>query len=442
MTLRRKLIFYLVLIHLFFGVVAAFVIYDQPTWFFAIEVVFALSFWLGYRLIHSMFVPLELIGTGSDLIEERDFGTHFLEVGQPEMDHLIEVYNRMIDGLRQERLRTEEKDRLLDRLIESSPSGIVTCDLDGKIESVNPSAGMILGIDAVRLRGRAPEEIDHPILVAISSLDKGESTVATVQGRRRFRCRRAVFLDRGFEKPFFLIDELTEELRAFEKAAYERLIRMVSHEVNNSTGAVRSLLESASNYAGQLSAGDRDDFAHALEVASSRLRNLDRFVNAFADVVRLPELETSPVRVDELIDDIAILMKPSFDARQIRCELDLDRSIGPVAMDKNQMEQVLVNVIKNAVEASDREGEIRISLSRNGSRSATLAIRDSGSGIDPAIASQIFTPFTSSKRDGRGIGLTVVREILSKHRFDFALRNCQDGGAVFEITFDPRIVPE
>ena len=98
----------------------------------------------------------------------------------------------------------------------------------------------------------------------------------------------AEFRDRGFAKTFYLLEEMTEELRLTEKTAYEKLIRMMSHEVNNSVGAVRSLLESVLRYAEQIGPDDRGDFTNALTIAAARIESLNRFMSGFADVVRLP----------------------------------------------------------------------------------------------------------------------------------------------------------
>ena len=106
-----------------------------------------LSIVLGVLLVRSFFVPLELIRTGAELISERDFTSQFREVGQPEMDALIRIYNQMIERLREERLKAQEQHYFLDRVLTASPAGILTLDFDGRIDLVNPSARVLLGDD-------------------------------------------------------------------------------------------------------------------------------------------------------------------------------------------------------------------------------------------------------------------------------------------------------
>ena len=408
--LRTKFLTYLLLVHAMLAVAAAFVLRERPLLLFAVETLFLLSVVLAIRLVRALFVPLELIRTGAELISERDFTSRFVPVGQPEMDTLIDVYNAMIDRLRDERLAAQERYLLLQKIVEASPSGVVICDFDGKVESMNPAAREIL-------RGAQDDSW------------RDETRSVQQVGGRRFKVSRAEFRDRGFLKSFYVIEELTDELRRSEKAAYEKLIRMMSHEVNNSVGAVRSLLESSLRYAPQVGEADRGDFTSALTIASARIDALNRFMAAFADVVRIPQPSRAPARIAGIVERVAALLRPELEDRSIRLELDLpDRSAYEV--DENQIEQVVLNIFRNAIDAVGREGSIRASL-----HDGALSVVDSGPGIAEAIRSELFTPFFTTKRDGRGLGLTIVQEILANHALPFSLTNREGGGAEFRITF-------
>jgi len=433
MTLRTRLVVYLVVIHLMMAALAVFLFLERPSWLFVAEVVFAMSLAVGYRLIDSLFVPLRLIGTGAELIAERDFTSHFLTVGQPEMDALVEVYNDMIDRLREERLRLEEQSTLLERIVRASPSGIIVCDHDGNVRQINPAAEQLLGVTAADIDGSSVKGSPHESLRLLGELATGESKVLSFRGLTRLRCQHGRFVDQGFPRSFYLVEEITEELRASERSAYEKLIRMISHEVRNSVGAVGSLLDSSLHYSPQLREADREDFDGAVRVARERLANLDRFVSGFADVVRLPEPDRRPTDVGELLRDIGTLVGPELAARRIELEVQLPDNAVVASIDKNQFEQLLLNLVKNAWEAIDTQGRIRLEASMNG-RTARIAVRDSGPGLDASAIEQIFTPFFTTKRDGRGIGLTLVREIATQHGADLSFRNMPDGGAEFAVT--------
>ena len=423
-SLRAKIVLYLVLIHAVMAVIAYFAVREDRLLLLAVEALFAVSVALGVMLVRSFFVPLDLIRTGAELMSERDFTSSFREVGQPEMDALIRIYNQMVARLREERLKLQEQNVFLDRVLDASPAGVVTFDFDGRIAQANPSARVLLENES--LEG------------ALAEVPVGESRVLPLQGGRRVKVTRAELYDRGFPRSFFLLEELTAELRASEKAAYGKLIRMMSHEVNNTVGAVGSLLDSFRGYAGQLAPADRDDYLEALAVAIARMERLGAFMNGFADVVRLPAPDPRPTDLRRLVDEILLLLRPELDRRRVRCEWEKAESMLPLPLDRNQIEQALVNVFKNSMEAIGEDGRIALRLEQEGDR-ALLTVRDSGPGIPPEVEPLLFTPFFSTKRDGRGLGLTLVREILSQHGCEFGLRNAQTpegaGGAEMWIRF-------
>ena len=434
MTLRAKAILYLVLIHLAFAAIAVFVLLKNRVWLLAVEVVLLVSVLAGIRLLSNLFGPLELIRAGTQFLKETDFGTRFREVGQPEMDELVRVYNQMADGLREERIRAREQHHFLEKIIKASPSAIITFDFDERIAMVNPAAERLLQMDAAELAGKKLAELANPLTEALGSLAVGEVRVIPLQGRRRLKCQKSYFLERGFPCSFILLEELTEELRRSEKAAYEKLIRMMSHEINNSIGASGSLLESCLNYKEQLREADRPDFETALTVARSRLNHLDSFTQSFVDVIRLPQPELRPCDLRELLEDIAFLMKPECERRRIRWAWEVREALEPVAMDKNQMEQVFVNVLKNAVEAIGENGTITIRLGKRAGR-GYVTVEDTGCGISAEVRANLFTPFFSTKKNGQGLGLTVVQEILTRHHFDFSLEALPGQPTQFSIYF-------
>jgi nitrogen fixation/metabolism regulation signal transduction histidine kinase len=415
MTLRTKLLLWFIVLHLVFAGLAVVVLIEHQEWLFVVEVTFVVSILISYRMVNALFVPLELIRTGAELISERDFTSRFVPIGQPEMDRLIEIYNAMIDRLRDERLAAEEQQQLLQKIVEASPSGIVICDFNGAIQQANPAAQRLLNEPAV--------------CEALPSLAVGESKLVTLAGARKLKIWNAEFRDRGFAKTFYLLEEMTEELRLTEKTAYEKLIRMMSHEVNNSVGAVRSLLESVLRYAEQIGPDDRADFTNALTIAAARIESLNRFMSGFADVVRLPPPLPRDVSLADVFDDIATLLRPELDQRRIVLRVDVERD-ATIRVDQSQFEQVIINVIRNAMESIGEDGEIAVAFRDN-----ALSVADTGRGIDPAARDELFTPFFTTKREGRGLGLTIVSEILNNHRLPFTLQNREGGGAEFRVTF-------
>jgi signal transduction histidine kinase len=340
----------------------------------------------------------------------------------------------MADHLRDERTRLQEQRHLLSLILDVSPSGIAILDFDGRVELVNPAAERLLGLPAADLRGRTPRDLPGPLVEAAAALVPGSAQVVALGDGRRIKCHHGSFVDRGFPRSFLLFEELTEELRQFEKAAYEKLIRTLSHEVNNTLGASGSLLHSCLAYGRQLSGEDREDFEKAVRVVIGRTDQLNVFMRGFADVVRLPAPRRQPCDVRELLEGIALLLRPASAARRIDWRWEVEDGLPPVAMDRGQMEQVFVNVGKNAIEAVGEGGTVTVRMGRRGGR-PFAEVEDTGPGLTPEARANLFTPFFSTKENGQGLGLTLVSEVLTQHGFDYALEGPPGGPTRFTVLF-------
>jgi nitrogen fixation/metabolism regulation signal transduction histidine kinase len=247
LSLRLKYILYLLAIHLLFAAVAAFLLIRSRSWLIAIEVVFLISFVIGVKLAGGLFGTLDLIRSGAEFLKESDFTSRFREVGHPEMDQLVHIYNRMADHLREERIRLQEQHYLMDKILNTSPTGFVILDFDDRVAIANPAAERMMQSGPGGLNGKSLLEVSDAFSHALAGLEIGDPKIIALWGSRRVKCSRFEFLDRGFKRSVIVLEELTEELRQTENAAYGKLIRIMSHEVNNSTGAVNSLLHSCLN---------------------------------------------------------------------------------------------------------------------------------------------------------------------------------------------------
>ncbi len=434
MTLRKRFLLYLVATHLVFAGVAAWFLWQHRIWLLAVEVFFLVSAFVGYRLLRKLFEPIQLLRSGAQFMNEGDFTTRFRDTGSSDLDELVHVYNHMVDNLREERTRNEEQESFLRRVLEASPSGIVTLDFDGRVAQVNPSAGAMFGRAPDALVGLRLDDVHTEFADALAALQRGDSRVIALGGRRRVKCQRGEFFDRGFPRAFFMMEELSEELRRSEKSAYEKLIRMMSHEVNNTTGSVNSLLESCLRYAEQLEPNDRADFEQALDVSIRRSTHMNQFMKRFADVVRLPPPRRQDTDVRELVQGSLRLFEAEAASKNIQIRTQLDDGAWQVHLDPAQMEQVLLNVFRNALDAIERDGEMRVvGHAQNGRR--TLIVEDTGPGFSADVRENLFMPFYTTKQDGQGVGLTLVGEILDAHGFEFSLEASSGEPTRFTIVF-------
>jgi nitrogen fixation/metabolism regulation signal transduction histidine kinase len=432
-SLRSRAIAYLAVLHLIFAALAVYLFLDNRFWLIGIEAVFLVSLMAGLRLSREMYRHLGLTAEGLRLIREQEFTSRFLPVGQPEIDELIGIYNTMVDRLRAERVRVAEQHQFLSQVLQVSPSGVVILDFDGAISSLNPAAERLLDRTAAAAVGRRLEALGSPLADALAVLNPGDARLVGMLGARRVKCHHGTFIDRGFPRGFLLIEELTEELRQFERAAYEKLIRVMSHEVNNSVAASNSLLHSSLAYAGDLQATNRLDFEQAIGIVIERTEQLGSFMRRFADVFRLPPPLTRSTDLLPILQGIVRLLSSNPNARGVRWVWEVDDR-GPfiVDIDRGQMEQALLNILKNAVEAIDGEGIVTVRLTAAAGR-PTLTIDDTGPGISAEAQANLFTPFFSTKPHGQGIGLTLIQEILSAHGFEYGIERTAQGTTRFTV---------
>ena len=236
---------------------------SHPLLFYVTEgfvVVLLCYLWYFYR---KTIRPYDTLIGGMELVKDLDLTTRLAPSGQHETDVIVRTFNELLGRLRSEHLRLEEQYTFLNLLIEASPMGVIQCDLDGNTTSMNPAAR---------------EMLSPSIEEAIHALPLGETTTVRIPGGPQlFRISHLSFPDRGFLHPFFLIESLTSEIRLAEKAAYERVIRMIAHEVNNSVAGIISLIEN-----GKLKIENEAS-------ASERLTALSSFVSRFAEVVKIPQ---------------------------------------------------------------------------------------------------------------------------------------------------------
>jgi nitrogen fixation/metabolism regulation signal transduction histidine kinase len=348
------------------------------------------------------------------------------------VDQLIDVYNLMMDQLRTERTLQEEQHFFLEKLILTSPTGIIILDYDQNIRQINPKALQILSLDETGLINHPVTDLPEHFLKHLQNLKAGETKTIKLSGATTHKLQRAHFIDRGFARDFIMMEELTAEILAAEKNVYGKVIRMMAHEVNNTIGPVNSIIDSALKTDQLWNGHHSNSLKDALQVALDRNQNLNLFMRNFADLVKLPQANKKRIDLNELITSITKLMELQAVKRNIMIKPKLTDEPFYISADEQQLEQAFINIVKNGMEAIEGDGTIRFITDL---RSRQLIISDSGKGISPEQSENLFTPFYSTKKDGQGIGLTLVREILINHGFEFSLKTVAGQQTEFTIIF-------
>ena len=433
--MKLKTLFFLLALLLLgaWGILFFFVLKEKGTLVYVGEAVVTVSLIVLVYFYRKVVQPLNSIANGMDLLREQDFSSRLAPVRQAEADRIVDMFNRMMDQLKNERLRLREQNHFLDLLINVSPMGVVILDFDGKISMLNMAAMRFLGYTvADELVGKRFQDLDAPLAGEIARLPKDTVDTIRLSDAMIYRCSRLSFIDRGFAHPFVLIESLTTEVVKAEKKAYEKVIRMIAHEVNNTTAGITSTLETVGEALKEMD--DTEDIQEVMKVCVERCYGMSRFITNFANVVKIPEPSLEQVRLNDRVTACRMFMETVCRDRRITFHNELCPENPTVRIDTVLFEQVLVNIIKNAAESIGECGDIYI---RTTASPVTLEIADSGKGISREVEAKLFSPFFSTKPNGQGIGLIFIREVLTKHGCTFSLRTYPDGLTRFRISFPP-----
>jgi len=423
---------FVVILHLTALLLSFFIFKDNKLFFIISEVFILLSAYLSWQLYNELIQPLKMLMQGTEAIKDRDFNIKFVETGKYEMDRLISVYNQMIDQLRTERTKQEEQHFFLEKLIHTSPTGIMILDYEDHVQQINPMALQLLNMREKEVTGKSINAISHPVMKHVKELESGKSVTVTFDAVTTYKLQKSHFMDRGFPRHFIMIEELTAEILAAEKKAYGKVIRMMAHEVNNTVGPVNSIIQTTLQSQTIWKENGTNNLQHALQIAVDRNNNLNIFMRNFADVVRLPEPRIKRIDLIKIIHAVAQLMSMKAGEKEIDFICNLPSNPFFIDADEQQMEQAFINIVKNAMEAITQKGSITFSLDM---QTKQLLITDTGTGIPGDAAGNLFSPFFSTKKDGQGIGLTLVREILLNHNLTFSLKTVKPRQTEFFIQF-------
>jgi two-component system nitrogen regulation sensor histidine kinase NtrY len=445
MSLQRPLFVYLMLVHAAFFGIALLFFHTRPLVVVAIELALLGSYVIGHIALRRALLPLDFSRQFQDLLQDENYAARLKLSTNRDTNTLVTLFNRMLDALYQERLRLGEQRGFLDQLLEATPSAVIVFDFDANISLCNACAHEVFG--TILQMGKPLSQIgeidkNRQFLQELMVLTVGESRVISDDNGRRFRCQRSQFVDRGFRRDFLMIDEITDELASSEKETYEKVVRVLAHEVNNTVAATGSVMDSLLFYRAQLTEEDAKDFSTAIFAVQKRTTNLAQFIERFTQVVKMPEPHLETCDLNEMLESALVLYRQRCNERGIELGWG-QRDIAPaLALDRHLFEQALMNIVKNAIEAAEAAQAknvsaahfVRIDLALDQNTGAVkLSIIDSGKGLQKIASSQLFTPFFTTKKGGQGIGLMFVREVLNRHGFSHRLAENAEGQTQFDI---------
>ncbi len=396
--------------------IAVAVSYGSGSVFVGLFVAVPLMLWSASRIARSIEQSLVSLDDGLRAFKDGDFSMRLAPGRDIQTKHIKQLYNEVADALRVQRNDVYQKELLLDTILQRTPVAVVLVTENDRVVYSNAAAREFFG---GRLDGRRFSELLPELLPSMREAieARGDAIVSIEAGGREetFHLSQRTFRLNTVGHRLVLIERLTAELRRQEIAVWKNAIRVINHELNNTIAPISSLIHSARI------AQDRPDRRHHLPeiygTIEERLAFLRAFLESYAQFARLPAPHRERTQWADILEDVAALY-------EFRVEGDpREESL----VDRAQMQQVVINLVKNAHESGSQPGEIVVSIHR-AVDATVLRVLDRGRGMSEDVMRQALVPFYTTKPSGSGLGLPLCNEIVEAHGGRMRLQARAGGG--------------
>jgi nitrogen fixation/metabolism regulation signal transduction histidine kinase len=376
----------------------------------------------------------------SQRFEFNEIGAGFGELGK--------TFTDILKGFQQNRTVQEEEYRHLKALIEHVPVPLISLHADGKVSLWNNSARRLIGANAVT-RFEDFKQFGEDFFEQLQTLVSGQRRLLKfeVDGMEQQLVVQATeIIVSGRQEKLLSLQDIQSELDGVQLQSWQDLVRVLTHEIMNSITPVASLAKTAADLIDDAKSKlepssenieDLVDASDAIHTVARRSDGLMKFVGSYRRLTRLPEPNKRSIKVEALITDVSAIVTQDWKQKDIALSVKITPPSLDVLVDKDMVEQLLINLLKNAeqaLEAADN-ANVNIEAYLNKRGHVVIDISDSGKGISVDIAKKIFVPFFTTKREGSGVGLALTRQVMIAHGGSVKLQESKLGGASFRLTF-------
>ncbi|MEW6456515.1 MAG: ATP-binding protein [Acidobacteriota bacterium] len=421
--------------------------------FITLLLIFAAS-WLGFHLAKGITLPIEKLASATKEVSAGNLDVKVEHPATGELQILINSFNNMINELKENQIyiaqktdELEKRTKFIETILNNVSTGVITLDSNGMITTANPSSLKILNLNEDNVLGKSYTQIFNlPQYLDIkNTIEKAFKSKFKITEREigldldgtsiSLTLNLTPLKDTGnkFLGMIMVLDDLTQLIRAQKMVAWREVAQRVAHEIKNPLTPIQL---SAERILKNIDKSNREYKKIVEEGVSTIMKEIDsikKLSTEFSKFARMPVLQSKPSSIHKVIDEIVDMFKEMFP--EVNFQVNFAYNVPErVTFDPDQMKRALINVLDNAVEAMEKRGDITISISYNEDlQYIKIEIVDTGPGIPPSEKHKLFTPYFSTKKRGRGLGLAIVNEIISEHNGYISVEDNSPRGTKFII---------
>lgn len=355
------------------------------------------------------------------------------------------AFNEVLEAFRKARSEKEEHWQYLNSVVQQVRTGILSYDIDGNVQLMNANAKRFMGITSIK-NIKELIQINPKLYHAVNSVEAGKSELYKSGNDLYLTIQSTELRIRGIDVKLVTLQNIQPELQKQELEAWQNLTRVLRHEIMNSITPISSLTSTLREILDQdmvkkenhyeLKDEGAEDLREGLSTIENRSKGLIKFIDAYREYTSLPKPKMSTVRIKDLVEKVAQLMKTELRKTKIDFHVEWSSEYLTIQADIEMIEQVLINLLKNAIEAlSETENPKLTLIGRYDEGVIKIEVIDNGPGIIKEALEHIFVPFYTTKRTGSGIGLSLSRQIMQMHNGTLSVESEPDVKTVFTLKF-------